>query len=371
MRVLIVDDSAFMRKVIKQMIEAEPSLEVAGLARDGEHAIELAKQLKPDLITLDIEMPRKDGIEALREIRLVCRDTNPAVLMCSSLTVAGSSVALKALKAGASDVIAKDPDKVGQKDEAFRVELIHKLTALAEHRARLRGNSNTPESEQAGPVDTHGVSLPKRADEFELAVDPKVIVIGSSTGGPPVLETVVSSLPAAFGVPIVIAQHMPQVFTHSLAKRLNEHAACKVMLANKGTALDPGTVYLAEGGHHICFTKIPSGRVVTRYVEEQPGAIYKPSVDLLFSSATRMYGGNVLALQLTGMGEDGVEGAQEIVNAGGQVLAQDERSCVVFGMPGAVVARKLASAAMPPSELVRVLGQYFRSHRNGTDKICA
>jgi len=354
MRVLIVDDSAFMRKMIKSIIEREPTLVIVGLARDGEHAITLAQQTKPDLITLDIEMPRKDGIEALREIRRVCTDPSPSVLMCSSLTAAGSSTALRALKAGAADVIAKDPDKVGRGDEAFAHELLAKLRALGEHKQRM---NRAPDAcaQPVGGAGAVGAGLPGTSEDFDLRCDPEIVVIGSSTGGPPVLERLVGSLPATFPFPVVIAQHMPAVFTRSLASRLDDHSACRVVLAHKGAALEAGTVYLAEGGHHIRFTRIPSGRVVVRYIEAHPRAHFKPSVDLLFESASELYGRRVLAVQLTGMGEDGVIGAGSIRRAGGQIVAQSERSCVVFGMPRAVAEQGLADALMDPEEIEKVL----------------
>lgn len=351
-RLLIVDDSAFMRKMIRQMIEEDGSFEIVGLARDGAHAVELAKQHTPDLITLDIEMPNKDGLEALREIRMVCRNPAPKVLMCSSLTVAGSTVALKALKLGAADVIAKDPDKVGKNDEGFRKELLSKLHALS------GGHGSHPNAGSASHPAPVQSSAPTDQNDIPTPDNLRAVVIGASTGGPPVLEVITGKLPSNPSVPIVIAQHMPQVFTKSLADRLNDHAACEVLLATKGVSIEPGKVYIAEGGHHLSFTRIPSGRIIGRYHEEHPGAIYKPSVDLLFESAAEIYGGaNILAIQLTGMGEDGAIGAAKIHKAGGTVIAQDEETCVVFGMPGAVAARGLAHGLLKPDSISAYLNR--------------
>lgn len=355
MRVLIVDDSAFMRKVIKGIVEREPTLEVVGLARDGEHAVTLAKQLKPDLITLDIEMPHKDGIEALREIRVACTDPSPSVLMCSSLTVAGSTDALRALKAGAADVIAKNPDTVGRGDEAFAAELIAKLTALGEHKKRLNRPALGPIAAPDCPEPAPGADLPSTSDDIELVCEPEIIVIGSSTGGPPVLERLIGALPASLSVPVIVAQHMPAVFTRSLASRLDDQSACRVQLAHKGVTLEPGTVYIAEGGHHLHLTRIPSGRTVARYTEDHPGTLFKPSVDLLFESVAALFGGAVLGVVLTGMGEDGARGAGAIHARGGRVVAQSERSCVVYGMPHAVVLGGHADGLMDPDEIARLV----------------
>ncbi len=366
MRVLVIDDSAFMRKMIKEMVNSHDSFEVIGTARDGVDGVQQAIELQPDLITMDIEMPNKNGLDALREILARNRTNPPAVLMCSTLTVDGSVEALKALKIGAADFIAKDPQVVGQNDPAFRQELISKLTAIGEHRSQVQSTDTTkkpltinvgPESDSSGTRST--------SDDWEVPQNIEAIVVGSSTGGPPVLEKIFSKLPATLPVPIIVAQHMPELFTKSLASRLDNHCACEAKLASHGTDMTKPGIYIAQGGHHIKPVRIAGNKVVARTIEQIDGALYKPSVDVLFSQAAQLYGSRVLAIQLTGMGEDGAVGAKEIRNAGGHVIAQDDRSCVVFGMPRAVIENGSASAIMTPIDIQKVLLSICQTSNSG------
>lgn len=352
MRVLIVDDSAFMRKMIRQIIESRKEFEVVGIARDGVEAVEQAKSLKPDLITLDIEMPNKNGLDALREIRLTCRQHPPAVLMCSSLTEQGSAETFKAMRIGAADVIAKDPQKVGAGDETFRRELIDKLLAIGGHRTRLRSLERTgPVATPPNPTPAHTTTDPK---DLDLGGAFDVIVVGSSTGGPPVLEEIFMSLPAALPVPIIVAQHMPALFTASLSTRLNQNCACEVVMMTHGMDVR-NAIMIAQGGKHLRLTRIRTGVVIGRAIDDVPGAIYRPSVDVLFQSAADLYGGRVLAIQLTGMGEDGAKGAGAIKRAGGSVICQNEQSCVVYGMPKSVVDAGHADALLDVKQIGSVL----------------
>lgn len=351
MRVLIVDDSAFMRKVIKQIIESRKEFEVVGIARDGVEAVEQAKKLQPDLITLDIEMPNKNGLDALREIRLTCRQHPPAVLMCSSLTEQGSAETFKALRIGAADVIAKDPQKVGAGDEHFRRELIEKLLAIGGHRTRLRslGVEQCNASVHTTPAHTK-----TDLDNLDLGASFDAIVVGSSTGGPPVLEELFMALPATLPVPIIVAQHMPALFTASLANRLNLNCACDVTMMTHGMQTR-NAIMIAQGGKHLRLTRIRAGAVIGRAIDDIPGAIYRPSVDVLFQSAADVFGGRVLAFQLTGMGEDGAKGAGAIKKAGGAVVCQSEHSCVVYGMPRAVVDAGHADALLDIKQMTSLL----------------
>ena len=356
MRVLIVDDSAFMRKMITAMISSDPAFEIVGTARNGDEGVTKAIELKPDLITLDIEMPIKDGLTALREIKARCHSFQPAVLMCSSLTVAGSNEAFKALRIGAADVIGKDPTVVGQNDQGFKAELLEKLHAIGGHRSTLRKQSPTstrPTTTKNADLHPNETLLDKELDLSRV----KAIAVGSSTGGPPVLEEIFSKLSASLNIPIIVAQHMPELFTKSLATRLNQYCACSASLATHGTLIAKPGIYIAQGGSHIKLTKIAGGKIVSRLLDTLEGAIYRPSVDLLFESAAEIFGDSLLAIQLTGMGSDGAKGAQVVKKLGGQIITQSSTSCVVYGMPKAVVDLNLSDCVMNPADIRDMLAQ--------------
>lgn len=346
MRVLVIDDSAFMRKIISEMINNEPGFEVIGLARDGEDGVKKAIELEPDIITLDIEMPRKDGISALREIKIKCRSFDPMVLMCSSLTVAGSNETFKALRIGASDFIAKDPAVVGKQDAGFREELMTKLRALGSHR------TTKPAKQSAAPQKSPGSGRPKKEIELDRV---RAVVVGSSTGGPPVLEEIFAFLPKDVRVPIIVAQHMPELFTRSLASRLDQQSACTAQVAENGTILSTPGIHIALGGSHLRPTRVAGGKIVARLVESIEGMVYRPSVDELFSTSAEIWGDALLAIQLTGMGADGAKGAQKIQRAGGQVIAQSGDTCVVNGMPKAVIDAGAADFVLAPRDIQALL----------------
>ncbi len=344
MRVLIVDDSAFMRKIITEMISSDPAFEVVAVARDGEDGVAKALEHKPDLITLDIEMPKMDGLSALREIKVKCRAFNPAILMCSSLTVAGSHEAFKAMRIGAADVIGKDPNTVGKKDAGFKEELLTKLHAIGNHRTQIKHLSSGTKKNNAASI-SHN---PNKEIDFSRI---KAVVVGSSTGGPPVLEEIFSKLSTNLRVPIIVAQHMPELFTKSLAERLDQHSNCSAILATQGTIVSSPGIYIAQGGSHIKLTRVAGNKIVTRLADSVPGAIYRPSVDLLFEVASEIFGEHLLAIQLTGMGADGAKGAKIIKTNGGQIIAQSAQSCVVYGMPRAVIEENLADQILDPKAI--------------------
>lgn len=354
MRVLVIDDSAFMRKVISEMINAERGFEVIATARDGEDGVKKALELKPDIITLDIEMPRKDGLSALREIKVKCHDFNPMVLMCSSLTVAGSNETFKALRIGASDFIAKDPNLVGQHDAGFRAELITKLNAFSAHRSSTKPTTSI----------SHATAIENEATSQDYEIDlerVRAIVVGSSTGGPPVLEEIFSAIPKDLRVPIIVAQHMPALFTRSLAARLDQHCACSAMIAEQGSILSNPGIHIALGGTHTRPLRVAGGKVIARQIDSIDGATYRPSVDELFSASTEIWGEHLLAIQLTGMGADGAKGAKKIKAAGGQVIAQLGSTCVVNGMPKAVVDAGASHAVMHPKDIRLLLSKFGMS----------
>jgi two-component system chemotaxis response regulator CheB len=343
-RVLVVDDSAFMRTALSRMIHADPELEVVDTARNGEDAIEKVRRLKPDLVTLDIEMPVMSGLDALPEILRA----GPAVLMCSSLTTRGSKEALEALKLGAADFIAKDCSFASAEITKIEGALRDKLKAIGRSRGARSASARRGVVRTSKPLDLAGAA-------FDL------IVIGSSTGGPPVLEEILTSLPPDLPAPVVIAQHMPAIFTKSMAQRLGERCAVTVVHADGSLPLLPGCVYVIQGGTHGFVRRAGAGKHVLDIRDKPAEALYKPSVDVLFDSAAVAARSRCLAVVLTGMGEDGAIGGRAIRDAGGRLIAQDAESCVVYGMPRAVAESGVAEAALPPSAIALTLAQLARA----------
>lgn len=372
MRVLVVDDSAFMRKAISQALASDPSIEVVGTACNGQDGLDKAKKLAPDVVTLDIEMPVMDGMAALIRIRSECPEPKPAVLMCSTLTSAGSHEALKALRLGAADVIAKDPQALGTGAEAARGELLAKVKAVGEPVARRRATMGVPSAAPAfiraarpvppRPDGAPAVQAPRSIDLEGKSFD--LVVIGSSTGGPPVLETILTALPADFPCPVIVAQHMPFMFTKSMSERLDEVCAVTTVHAEDGMVLRAGCVYLIPGGKHGR-VKRAGARLTIEVGEEPKSALYRPSANELFASAAGACGPRCLGVMLTGMGDDGVVGARLLHAAGGPIVAQDAESCVVYGMPRAVVDSGLAAAAMPPAGIAQALARLSPTRSTG------
>jgi len=323
-RVLVVDDSAFFRKRLTELLSLDPQIEVIGSASDGQQAIEQTLALKPDVITLDYEMPVLDGISALR--RIMQKRPTP-VLMFSSLTHEGARVTLDALAAGAVDFLPKNFAELASRPEQVQQLLCSRIYAIAA--------SKLPLLPASAPL--------VRAAPSAKAPSPrdyKLVIIGSSTGGPVALQRILRELPADFPAPLLLIQHMPASFTRAFAERLN--AACKMAVkeAEDGDFLRPGRALLAPGGKQLLLTAQQRVRLVPGDERQS----YRPSVDISFAAAANCYGNKVLALVLTGMGSDGCEGARLLKSAGSQVWAQDEASCVINGMPQAVVKARLADA---------------------------
>ena len=360
-RVLIVDDSALMRRAISQMLGRDPGIEIVGIAKDGQEGLEKALELKPDMVTLDIEMPRMDGLEALRRIRLEVKP-RPAVLMCSSLTTSGSHEALKALRLGAADVIAKDPAVFGREPEDIRRELLAKIHAIAGARTPRSLGAHVPMSAGAAPEPTG-----RRPRLEERGWD--LVAIGSSTGGPPVLETILTALPTELDVPVVVAQHMPAVFTRCLSERLNQACAVRVVHVETDMPLAAGVVHIIVGGRHGKIDR-RAGRLWLRIGDEPASALYKPSVDELLRSAGETVRDRGVGVVVTGMGDDGVRGAGVFKGAGGTLLTQKSDTCVIYGMPKAVVEAGLSDAAMTPGEIGMTLAEVRHSGR-GTARASA
>lgn len=342
-RALVVDDSGFFRRRVTEILNADPRIEVVGSAANGAEAVSKALQLRPDVITMDVEMPIMDGITAVRHI--MQRAPTP-VLMFSSMTTEGAQATLDALEAGAVDFLPKRFEDISaDRDEARRV-LCARVRLLAA-RGLKRGTAEL--ARQATAVGAHAAVRATRAAapsfDGSLPAEHKghaqIVVIGTSTGGPVALQEILTRLPGNFPLPIVLVQHMPASFTSAFARRLDGLCKISVREAADGDALAPGLALLAPGGRQLVFER--QGRqVAVRVVEAAPGQNYKPSVDVTFESAARIYADRTLAVVLTGMGADGREGARALKRTGAQVWAQDEASCVVYGMPAAVVEAGLA-----------------------------
>ena len=328
-KVLVVDDSAFMRGVLVRKVESDPRFKVLDTAVNGREAVEKTLALKPDVVTLDVDMPIMNGIEALKEI---VRLSPAAVLMVSARTDAGAAITLEALSLGAVDFIPKSRG----------TEQIHeKLLAAAEARQnRSRGAASRPAA--AARV----MPSPQPRLAAGVRTTPKICIIGSSTGGPQALQAVLTLLPENLPVPVVVAQHMPPQFTKALALRLNELCKPKVVEAADGDVLTKGTVYISPGGMQTRVTA--SGIKVS---PDQGESLYKPSVDVLAESARAAFGKNVLGVMLTGMGADGASEFVKLKKLGGHIIAQDQASCVVYGMPRSLVEAGGADEVLPLDQI--------------------
>ncbi|MBU3623815.1 chemotaxis response regulator protein-glutamate methylesterase [Polynucleobacter sp. AP-Latsch-80-C2] len=364
-RVLIVDDSAVMRKIIASALQKEPSIEIAGFAANGLQAIEAIQTCNPDVMTLDIEMPEMDGLTALREIRK--ENKYLPIIMFSSLTHKGAQAAVMALTAGASDYVGKPANATGGIDDAFKVletELIPKIIGLAKRvksRREREGLSASPQKTAPSIVAKPPV-IPKpiapvkpiaslaskisKATSGVLARPAEAVCIGVSTGGPEALMQVFGAFNAPLSVPIFIVQHMPADFTALLAARLSTTGVMTVKEAQEGEIAEPGVAYIAPGGFHMTVSR-PGTKTIIHLNTEPPENSCRPAVDVLFRTAAEVYGNHLLAVMLTGMGYDGLKGSQVIKEKGGQVIAQDEATSVIWGMPGAVVQAGLADGVLP------------------------
>ena len=364
-RIVVVDDSAFMRKALTMMLESDPGVKVVATARDGEEGIEKVKRLKPDLITMDIEMPRMDGLTALREIMM----TMPTpVMMISSLTTEGASATLDALEMGAVDFIPKGLSYVSLDIVKIKEELLAKIKDIVRRRhilmARFRAARFPRASARAASVErSAGRAAPAAA---KVPIKPTVkrhhqvglVAIGSSTGGPPALQTIIPLLPRNLPVGIVVAQHMPATFTKSLADRLNSLSRVTVAEASSGDPLEPGTVLIAPGGRHLTVVKRGSRSHVV--VSDKPeGTLYKPCVDVTVNSCVEAFGGSTLGVILTGMGSNGSDGMKKVKSRGGVVIAQNEQTCVVYGMPRAVIESGAADIITPIENVAAEIMSFF------------
>ena len=334
-RVLVVDDSAFMRIAVKRTLESHPKIEVVGQAKDGAEAVQKVKELRPDVVTMDFNMPRMNGVEA---IRAIFADEPVPILMLSAHTQEGAQETLDALAAGAVDFIPKPDGEVSTDLSGVKEELFRKIRAASRSKpAVAKALASGPTRERAPAPTQRATPRPSARGDFP------VVVIAVSTGGPAALERGVPRLPADFPGAVLVVQHMPKAFTRALAKRLDGISGLEVREAVAGDALEPGTVYVAPGDRHLVFDA--AGRI--KLTETPPVHGCRPSADVTLQAAARGLGKRITVVVMTGMGKDGALGSQAIKAAGGKVLAQDQASSVVYGMPKAVVDLGLADAVVP------------------------
>ena len=338
LRALVVDDSSLYRQMLMRALGEVDGVEVIDCACDGVEALEKIERLQPDLVTLDVQMPKLDGLGVLREINQ--RSIETIVLMVSSVTAEGAPATVDALLNGAMDCILKPSGMEDAKAarHGLRNALAERIKAIL--LARSEGEPRYSSPQNRSPQ-KHSVAMRKLED---------VIVIGASTGGPQALRTVLRSLPEKPDVPVFIVQHMPSAFTGSLAKRLNEIVTFPVKLASTGMSIEPGTAYLAPGKFHLTVMRKGS-EVACRLTEDPPRQGCRPSLDCLLESLVPVYGGKVVTAVLTGMGSDGLEGCRGLKAAGGVVIAQDRQGCTVYGMPKAVIDAGLADVVLPLDQI--------------------
>lgn len=336
--VLVVDDSGFFRRRLVEIFEADPRLKVVGTAANGKEAVEKVQSLKPDVVTMDYEMPVLDGIAAVQNIMKL----NPTpVLMFSSLTHEGARVTLDALEAGAVDFMPKNFEDISGDSAEVKKLLIDRVLTVS--RTNVGGHTrptySAPKKEAPAPiVMERGVIIPRKRQNISL------IAIGTSTGGPMALQNVLTKLPKSLPVPLVLIQHMPAAFTHAFAERLNQICEITVKEAQDGDKLLPGVALLAPGGKQMMVDPRNGGCV--KILDGDERLNYKPSVDVTFGSASKCFPGRVLSIVMTGMGADGREGARMLKKSGSKVWSQSEDSCVIYGMPMAVEKAELSDAVI-------------------------
>jgi two-component system chemotaxis response regulator CheB len=363
---MVVDDSVVVRRLVSDILSQDEELEVVGTAANGRIALAKLDTLKPDVVTMDVEMPVLDGVETVRAMRQ--GGYTMPVIMFSTLTDRGAAATLDALAAGASDYVTKPANvgSVGRSMEQVRSSLIPKIKGLVPRRTLLRRTVPLPAGQAPAaftPASRTATSVVRPAEpgpvRLAARTSPvggyKILVVGSSTGGPEALTHFLGALPP-LPVPVAIVQHMPALFTRQFAARLDRQLAATVTETAAGQRLEPGTITIAPGDHHLHLTGTKTSPVA-RLSQEPPENYCRPAVDVLFRTAAQTYGAQVLAVVLTGMGQDGCQGARAIVDAGGSVLAQDRASSVVWGMPGAVSTAGLAEEVLPLSGLASAVAQ--------------
>ncbi|HZG71860.1 MAG TPA: chemotaxis response regulator protein-glutamate methylesterase [Chondromyces sp.] len=360
-RVLIVDDSAFMRKLISEFLSTHPKLEVAGTARNGKDALEKALRLQPDVITMDVEMPEMNGLEALE---CMMKKHPVPVVMLSSLTKEGASQTLAAMDKGAVDFVAKPSGTISLDLHKIKAELITKVLAASQVNIRSIQPSVRPYIQkkvftQLG-AGMNTINLRDKGLDIKLKeADKKIVLIGTSTGGPRALQQVLTNLPADLQAPVLVVQHMPRGFTKSLAERLNSLAAIHIKEAENGEILQKGVAYIAPGDCHLSIEKV--GVYLAAKLDQSPPVNgHRPSVDYLFESVSKLLDYHKLAIIMTGMGSDGVTGLIKLKENGNvRIIAESKESCVVFGMPKAAIATRLVDEVQPVDQIAEAILKYL------------
>lgn len=346
-RVLVADDSALMRQTLKRIISSSPDLELVGLARDGEDAVTKARQLRPDVISMDINMPKLDGISALQ---IILEEQICPVVMVSSLTQQGATTTFECLELGAFDFVGKPDGTVSSNMGSVAQELVTKLRAAARS-----GNRRRPtRSLERNSNKAEGRLRPTTSLDRPVAV-----ALGISTGGPATLQEVLPEIPTDLAASIFLVQHMPPSFIASFAKRLDERCSIRVVEARSGMKVEPGTCYVAPGGMHLCPHRHADGQIVIR-TPSVPATLFVPSVGVMMRSVLDVYGTNTVGVLMTGIGDDGADEMVAIRAAGGHTIAESEATSVVFGMPREAIERG-GAAVVAPSH--RIAGEIMRAVR--------
>jgi len=352
-KVLVVDDSALMRKLIPNILARDPSIEVVGTAMDGSFALKKVEELRPDVVTLDLEMPRMDGMETLR---LIMRRAPMPVVLFSSHSKEGAYATLKALALGAIDFVPKPQDAAAGHLESIADLLIEKIKVAKRAAGRKLPAAVVSDDPPKGQKPVHSARQPSR-----------IIAIGVSTGGPNALQYVLSQIPGDFPASIVVVQHMPEGFTEMFANRLDECCALHVNEAHSGDLLLAGRVLICPGNRHLMVRRMPRGDVAV-LSDSVPVNGHRPSADVLFHSVAQQFGLTAVGLLMTGMGEDGAEGLGAIKAAGGMTIAQSEDTCVVSSMPRAAISKGYAEKIVPLDGLGAFLVQHYGSDRYSADR---
>jgi two-component system chemotaxis response regulator CheB len=342
-RVLVVDDSAFARKVVREMLATSPRLQVVGAARDGSEALDLVEQLRPDVITCDLKMPRLDGVEFIR--RQMQRRALPILILSSAPQDAAEVI--EALHAGAIEIVQKPTALASDDLRGIGDDLVRKVLLAAGASAGVLERqlvARVPAIPAVAPTPKAG----RRSD-----VD--IVVIGISTGGPQALRQVLPLIPRDFPVPIAVVLHMPVGYTALYAQKLNEACAAEVREAAEGDRLGAGLILIAPAGRHLTFRRDADGSVIVHLTVQPVAKLHRPSADVLFQSAVDVFGSRVLAIVMTGMGDDGREGAAWVKARGGIVLTEDEKSCVIYGMPRSVVEAGLSDASVLLEDMAQAI----------------
>lgn len=355
LRCLVVDDSTIFRKVVRDVLNEHPETEVIGVAPDGIAAIDRIRELKPDLLTLDIEMPNLDGLGVLRKIKELNLPTD--AIMLSAFTAQGAKTTTSALGLGAFDFILKPSSSNPQESvNQLKQDLLPKIDAFLQ-KIRTAGQVK---SAVRSPKATATQAPVQISDSNESLCRPSAIVIGVSTGGPQALTQVIPLLPETLSVPVVVVQHMPPLFTKSLAEDLDSRSKLSVYEAQNGQRIEAGGVYIAPGGNHLKIGGTLTAPIAL-LTEDPPERNCRPAVDYLFRSAAQMYGPRTLGIVMTGMGDDGTIGSRAIRDAGGSIVAQDESSCVVYGMPQSIVKNHLANKVVSLQQIASLITNSVRN----------